>query len=219
MSLINLSVKRPIGTIMFFVGVILLGFISLSKLSINLLPDLSFPKLTVLTQYPGSGPEEIEKFITTKLEGPLSAIPGIKKIHSISKEGNSLITLEFHWGTDMDFALLHTKEKTTEAESSLPEDCDPPIILEWDPSSSPILIALIKSKTMTLKELKETAEYIIEPRLEQLKGISKVEIRGGDEIEISVEIDPERANNLGITLSEISTCRHFFIRPGEVDKS
>ena len=151
MSAIDISVKRPVGAIMFFVGILLLGVISLDKLSINLLPDLSYPKLTVLTQYPGSGPEEIEKFITAKLEAPLSSIPNIKEITSVSKEGNSIITLEFHWGTDMDFALLHTKEKTTEAEHVLPDDCDPPIILEWDPSSSPILVIVLQSKAMSLK--------------------------------------------------------------------
>ncbi|MCK4836779.1 MAG: efflux RND transporter permease subunit, partial [Candidatus Aminicenantes bacterium] len=106
MSITDIAVKRPVGTVMFFIGIILLGFISLSKLSINLLPDLSYPKITVLTEYPGSGPEEIEKFITTKLEGPVNSISGVKKINSISKEGISIITLEFHWGTDMDFALL-----------------------------------------------------------------------------------------------------------------
>ena len=205
MSIINLSVKRPVGTIMFFVGVILLGYVSLSRLSINLLPDLSYPKITVVTEYPGSGPEEIEKFITTKLEGPLSAIPNVKKIASFSKEAASIITLEFHWGTDMDFALLHTKEKTEEARRDLPEDCDPPVILEWDPTSSPIVTAILRSEGKSLKELKESAEFIIKPRLEQLEGISRVEIRGGDEEEISVEIDPEKARNLGITLGEIAT--------------
>jgi HAE1 family hydrophobic/amphiphilic exporter-1 len=221
MSGIDLSVKRPVGTIMFFVGIILLGYISLSKLSINLLPDLSYPKLSVFTQYSGSGPEEIEKFITSQLEGPLSAIPNVKKITSVSREGNSLITLEFHWGTDMDFALLHTKEKTTEAETFLPDDCDSPIILEWDPSSSPILISILKSDTMSAKELKDTAEFIIKPRLEQLEGISKVEIRGGFEEEISVEIDPEKANNIGISLSQVAQAiksNHIFRSGGMVRK-
>ncbi len=218
---IDLSVKRPVGTIMFFVGIILLGYISLSKLSINLLPDLSYPKLTVFTQYPGSGPEEIEKFITRQLEGPLSSVPNVKKITSVSREGNSLVTLEFHWGTDMDFALLHTKEKATEAESLLPDDCDSPIILEWDPSSSPILISVLKSDKMNLKELKDTAEFIIKPRLEQLQGISKVEIRGGFEEEISVEIDPEMANNIGVSLSEVARAiqsNHIFRSGGMVRK-
>ncbi len=221
MSIINLSVKRPVGTIMFFVGVILLGYISLSKLTINLLPDLSYPKITVLTEYPGSGPEEIEKFITTKLEGPLSSIPSIKRINSISKEGISIVTLEFHWGTDMDFALLHTKEKTEEVRRELPEDCDAPVILEWDPSSSPIVIAIVKGKERTLKQIKEATEFIVKPRLEQLEGVSRAEIRGGDEEEISVEIDPEKAKNLNITLSEVAAAienNNIFMPGGTVKK-
>ncbi|MDQ1354150.1 MAG: family transporter [Acidobacteriota bacterium] len=205
MSIINQSVKRPVGTIMVYIGVILLGAISLFKLSVNLLPDLSFPKITVLTHYPGSGPEEIEKAITSPLEGPLSAISGVKKINSISQEGVSIVTLEFHWGTDMDFALLHTKEKTEEVRSRLPEDTEPPIIMEMDPSASPFMIAILSSDTVNLKDRKETAEFIIKPRLEQLEGISSVEIRGGDIEEISVEIDPEKIKNLGISLTEVST--------------
>jgi len=221
MSVVDTSVKRPIGTIMFYIGLIVLGAVSLYKLSINLLPDLSYPKLTVLTQYPGSGPEEIEKFITTKLEGPLSSVPSVKKINSVSKEGNSIITIEFHWGTDMDFALLHTKEKTEEVRSFLPDDCDSPSILEWDPSSSPIIIAILKSNKRNLKSLKETAEFMITPRLEQLEGVSKAEIRGGDDEEVSVEINPEKANNLGITLTEVANAiksNNIFEQGGMVRK-
>ncbi|MCP4219883.1 MAG: efflux RND transporter permease subunit, partial [bacterium] len=205
MSLINVSVKRPVGTIMFYIGILLLGAISLSKLAINLLPDLSFPKITVVTHYPGSGPEEIEKFITSKLEGPLSSITGVKKIKSVSKEGVSIVELEFHWGTDMDFAMLHTKEKSEEVRSQLPNDADAPLIMEMDPTSAPIMIAILSSKTVDLKSQKDTAEYIIKPRLEQLQGISAVEIRGGNTEEISVEIDPEKVKNLGISLSSIKS--------------
>jgi HAE1 family hydrophobic/amphiphilic exporter-1 len=189
---------------MFYIGVILLGIISYTKLAINLLPDLSFPKITVVTQYPGSGPEEIEKFITAPLEGPLAAITGVKKINSVSQEGVSIITLEFHWGTDMDFALLHTKEKTEEVRDQLPDDHEAPMIMEMDPSASPIMIAILTSKTVSLKDQKETAEFIIKPRLEQLEGISAVEIRGGDVEEISVEIDPEKIKNLGINLTNVT---------------
>jgi HAE1 family hydrophobic/amphiphilic exporter-1 len=204
MSIINLSVKRPVGTIMFYVGIILLGFVSYTKLAINLLPDLSFPKITVVTHYPGSGPEEIERFITSPLEGPLASITGVKKIDSISQEGVSIVALEFHWGTDMDFALLHTKERTEEVRSRLPDDHEPPVIMEMDPMAAPIMTAILSSKTVGLKDQKETAEFIIKPRLEQLEGISAVEIRGGDTEEISVEIDPERIKSLDINLSEVA---------------
>ena len=203
MGITDLSVKRPIGTIMFFIGILLLGYISLTHLSINLLPDLSYPKITVLTEYQGSGPEEIEKFITSYLEPELTPIANVKKVTSISKEGISIITLEFHWGTDMDFALLHTKEKIEEMRRILPEDCEAPIILEWDPSSSPIITTILESKTMNMKNLKETAEFIIKPRLEQVEGIARVEIRGGNEEEISVEIDPEKIKNIGANLDDV----------------
>jgi HAE1 family hydrophobic/amphiphilic exporter-1 len=204
MNLINLSVKRPVGTIMFFIGIILLGVVAYLKLSINLLPDLSYPKITVVTDYPGSGPEEIERFITSVLEGPLSSISEVKKIDSISKEGVSIITLEFHWGTDMDFALLHTKEQVEGVRQNLPDDCEAPIIMEWDPTASPIMTVIMKSDKRNLKKQKEAAEYIIKPRLEQLEGVSRVEIRGGDEEEISVEIDPEKIKNLGISLTDVA---------------
>ncbi len=221
MNITDISVKRPIGTIMFFVGVLLLGYVSLKNLSINLLPDLSYPKITVLTEYPGSGPEEVERFITTVLEGPLSSIKGIKKVDSVSKEGLSIITLEFHWGTDMDFSLLHTKEKIEEVRRYLPDDCRTPIILEWDPASSPIIIALLKSKTMNLDELKNTAKYIVKQRLEQLEGIARVEIRGGNEKEVSVEISPEKIKNLGISLDDVSSViknNNVFVSGGTIRK-
>jgi hydrophobic/amphiphilic exporter-1 (mainly G- bacteria), HAE1 family len=206
---------------MFFIGVMLLGWVSYQKLSVNLLPDLSYPKITVVTHYPGSGPEEIERFITNVLEGPLSSISGMKQIDSVSKEGLSLITLEFHWGTDMDFALLHTKEQIEGVVQNLPDDCEPPILQEMDPSASPIMTVIMKSDNRDLKKQKEAAEYIIKPRLEQLDGISRVEIRGGDEEEISVEIDPDKVKNLGITLGQVAAAiegANFFQPGGTVKK-
>lgn len=206
---------------MFYIGILVLGVVSLGKLSVNLLPDLSYPKITVVTHYPGSGPEEIERFITNVLEGPLSSISGMKNIDSISREGISIITLEFHWGTDMDFALLHTKEQMEGVTQLLPKDCDPPVIYELDPSASPIMTVILKSTKRDLKSQKETAEYIIKPRLEQLDGISRVEIRGGDEEEVSVEIDPEKIKNLGISLSDVSYAienANFFQAGGTVKK-
>jgi HAE1 family hydrophobic/amphiphilic exporter-1 len=204
MKVIDLSVNRPIGTMMVYIGVLILGVISLSKLAMDLLPNLSYPKITVFTDYPGSGPEEIERFITTVLEGPLAAVPGVKDINSVSKEGISIITLEFHWGTDMNFALLHTKEQVEGVRQNLPDDSNAPMIVEWDPSSSAIMTVVMKSDKRTLKRQKEMAEYIIKPRLEELEGISRVEIRGGDEEEISVEIDPGKIKDLGITLTDIA---------------
>jgi HAE1 family hydrophobic/amphiphilic exporter-1 len=204
MSITEISVKRPVATIMFFLGIILLGIISLKNLSVDLLPSLSYPKITVVTEYPGALPEEIEKLITQPLEAKLSPISGVKNVKSVSREGVSIITVEFHWGTNMDFGLLHIKEKVEETSDTLPKGAKKPQIFEFDPSSRPIIIAVVKSKGRSIKEIRELSEFFIKPRFEQLEGISRVEVRGGGKQEILVKLFPEKLSLYGITFNEIS---------------
>ncbi len=201
MKLIRLCVQRPVGTVMFFVGVLLLGYVSLRKLSVELLPSLSYPKLSVLTEYPGAAPEEVEKMVTEPLESELSSIPSLRRITSSSREGISLITLEFHWGTNMDFALLHAKEKIEEASQSLPSDCSKPTLLQWDPSSRPIIIAVLSGGKV--EALREMGKYLIKPRLERLKGVARVEVRGGGEPQVIVSLDPGKMAELGIGFQDV----------------
>jgi len=204
MKLTNVTVKRPIGTIMFFVGVILLGFISLRNLSINLLPSLSYPKITIITEYPGASPEDVEKMVTADLESSFSSISGVKSVISSSKEGISVIKVEFHWGTDMNFALLHIKEKVEEISDILPEDCEKPQIYELDPSSKPIITAIVETGSKDFSQVRETAKYLIKPRLEQLEGISRVEIRGSGEREVLVSLDPKKMNLYNISYERVA---------------
>ncbi|HNX98199.1 MAG TPA: efflux RND transporter permease subunit, partial [Candidatus Aminicenantes bacterium] len=176
-------------------GVVLLGFISLKHLRVDLLPDLGYPKLSVVTEYLGASSGEVESLVTTHLEASLSPIPGLRRVSSVSREGVSLVTLEFHWGTDMNFALLHTKEKVEEARSLLPEDCPAPRLIELDPGAKPIVIAVLgvrPGERRTLAELRETAESLVKPRLEQLAGVSKVDVQGGGEREVAVVLDPSK---------------------------
>lgn len=209
MKLISVSVKRPVATLMLCVGVVLLGIISLKNLNIDLLPNLSYPKLSVITEYSGASSEEIEKLITEEVEAAFSPIPGVKKVTSVSREGISLVTLEFHWGTDMNFALLHTKEKVEEIQNNLPEDLTArPRIIEWDPSSKPIIIAVLKPDTRnsqtSLADLRESAEFLIKPRLEQLAGVSRVEVQGSGEREVVIALNPDRLAIYGITFNEVA---------------
>ncbi len=201
MRLIALSVKRPIATLMFFVGVLLLGYISLRNLTVDLLPSLSYPKLTVITEYPGAGPQEVEKMITQPLESELSSIPSLRKINSTSREGISIITLQFHWGTDMDFALLHARERVEEASEQLPSDCSKPLIVQWDPSSRPILVFVLEGGEGG--QLRDTALYLVKPRLERLKGIARVEVRGGGSQEIVVQLDPQKMARYGVGFQDV----------------
>lgn len=210
MNLIETAVKRPVATVMAFVGVVLLGVISLRNLSIDLLPDLSFPKLAVLTEYAGAAPEEIETLITANLESLFAPIPGVKRVSSVSREGISLVSLEFHWGTDMNFALLHAKEKVEEARSLLPGDCPAPRIIEMDPASKPIVIAVVETRHAgagggSLADRRENAELLIKPRLEQLDGVSRVDVQGSGEREVVVAVLPEKLALFHVGYDEVAT--------------
>src|SRR5512135_2380963 len=203
MKLAKLAVDRPVTMYMFYVAVILLGAVSLRELSVDLLPDISYPRLSVITNYPGVAPEEVETLITAPLESAVSRVPGLRRVESVSKEGVSLLTLEFDWGTDMDFTMLHTREQLDNAKDRFPEDAESPTIIPLDPQSRPIM-TLALSGDRTLLELKELAEELIKPRLEQVEGVGSAEITGGVEREIQVEADPQKLALYGLTIEAVA---------------
>lgn len=203
MRLTKISIKRPVTTYMFFLAVILLGFVSLRELSVDLLPDISYPRLSVITQCPGVAPEEIEILVTAPLETEVSRIPGIRRVESISKEGVSYLILEFNWGINMDFTMLHTREKLDNARHSLPEDAENPTIIPLDPQSKPIMVMTISGER-SLLELKEFAEELVKPRLEQIEGIGSAEVTGGVEREIQVEVIPDLCSLYGLSIDQIA---------------
>jgi HAE1 family hydrophobic/amphiphilic exporter-1 len=203
MKLARIPVDRPVTMYMFYFAVILLGIVSLRELSVDLLPDISYPRLSVITNYPGVAPEEIETLITAPLESAVSRVPGLRRVESVSKEGVSLLTLEFDWGTNMDFTMLHTREQLDNAKDRFPEDAESPVIVPLDPQSRPIM-TLALSGDRTLLELKELSEELIKPRLEQIEGVGSAEITGGVEREIQVEADPQKLALYGLTIEAIA---------------
>lgn len=203
MKITQATIKRPVTTLMFFLAIVLLGFVSLKELSVDLLPDISYPRLSVSTQYAGVAPEEMETLITSPLESAVSRIPGLRRVESVSKEGVSYMTLEFSWGTDMDFAMLHTREKLDSASELLPEDVESPTIIPLDPQSKPIMVIAVSGER-SLLELKEFSEELIKPRLEQIEGIGSAEIAGGVEREIHVEVNPQLLSLYGLSIDEIA---------------
>jgi len=203
MKLARIAVDRPVTMYMFYIGVILLGAVSLRELSVDLLPDISYPRLSVITNYPGVAPEEVETLITAPLESAVSRIPGLRRVESVSKEGVSLLTLEFDWGTDMDFTMLHTREQLDNAKDRFPEDAESPTIIPLDPQSRPIM-TLAVSGDRGLLELKEFAEELIKPRLEQIEGVGSAEITGGVEREIQVEADPRKLSLYGLKVEDVA---------------
>jgi HAE1 family hydrophobic/amphiphilic exporter-1 len=203
MKLARLAVNRPVTVSMFYIAVILLGAVSLRELSVDLLPDISYPRLSVITNYPGVAPEEVETLITAPLESAVSRIPGLRRVESVSKEGVSFMTLEFDWGTDMDFTMLHTREQLDNAKDRFPEDAESPTIIPLDPQSRPIM-TLAVSGDRSLLELKELSEELIKPRLEQIEGVGSAETTGGVEREIQVEADPKKLALYGLKVEDVA---------------
>lgn len=202
-KLIRFSIERPVTVAMIFLGIVFLGMISLRELSVDLLPSIQYPRLSVLTTYIGAGPEEVENHITSVLESFLSTVPGVRKIKSISREGVSVITLEFEWGTNMDFALVHTREKLDSARYALPQGSGRPRIIQYDPQSRPITLLAV-SGSHEITELDSFSREMVKPRLEQIQGVASAEIIGGIEREIQVDVNPELLTLYNLSIDEIS---------------
>lgn len=204
MSLSSTSVRRPIAVAMLFIGIVFIGGISFARLPIDLLPDVAYPRLVVYTTYPDVGPAEVERFVTERIERQVARAPGVERVESVSREGVSLVTLRFAWGTDMDFAALNVREQLDNVRDALPELADAPVILRTDPTSEPI-IALSVSGRGDLSALKDLAESVFKRRLEQIDGIAEAALAGGVEREIQIEVDPRLLEAYGVTVDEIRT--------------
>ena len=206
MNLLRLPVERPVTTIMLFVGIALFGIISWSRIPQELFPSMEFPQITIVTKYEGAGPEEAEKLISKVVEEAAGTVKNIKKVSSVSKEGTSIVSCEFRWGTNMNFAAMEVREKIDLIKESLPKDSRDPIVLKYNPMQVEAMILSInyindESDPWKMAELRQFCKKNLKDELERLDGVAKVEIRGGEQKEILVEIDKGRllANQVSIT--------------------
>jgi HAE1 family hydrophobic/amphiphilic exporter-1 len=202
MSLSDLSIRRPVATSMLYVAVAVVGVVSFLRLPIDLLPDVAFPTLSVWTGYADAGPAEVERFVTEPVEAALSRVPGVRSVDSRSREGQSLVRLQFYWGTDMEFAMLHVRERLDNLVGVLPESSDRPVILTSDPTNDPILALAVTGAD--LAELRDLADAVFKRRLEQLDGVALAAITGGPVREIQVVVRPDLLQVHGVTVGEIT---------------
>jgi hydrophobic/amphiphilic exporter-1 (mainly G- bacteria), HAE1 family len=204
MSLAKLAIARPVTVAMFFLAVTFLGLISFTRLPVDLLPDVAYPKLVIYTANPETGPAEMERFVTEPVEQAVARVPGVEQIESFSREGVSMVVLRFAWGTDMDFAALNVRERVDGLRGSLPERAQRPVVLRTDPRSEPVM-AISVAGGRDLWSMKELAESVFRRRLEQIDGVAQAAVTGGLEREIQVEVDPRRLESLGLTIDQIAT--------------
>jgi len=203
MAVSDLSIRRPVATAMVFVAVAVLGVVSFARLPIDLLPDVSFPTLSVWTEYPDAGPAEVERFVTEQVESELSRVPGARSIDSRSREGQSLVRIQFYWGTDMEFAMLHVRERLDNLSDRLPDSAERPVILTADPTNEPIMSLAVTGAP--LADLRDLAEAVFKRRLEQLDGVALSAITGDPEREIQVEVNPELLASHGVSMSDLTS--------------
>ncbi len=204
MSIPRTSTRRPVAVAMLVLAVVMLGIISYARLPIDLLPEVSFPRLVVHTSYPNVAPAEIERLVTEPIEQQAAAVPGVAKVTSVSQEGVSLVTLRFAWGTDMDFATLNVRERLDNIRELLPETAERPTILRVDPQAEPILTISLTGGANLLQN-KEIADRVFRRRLEQLDGVAQASVTGGLDREIQVDVDPALLESNGMTLAQVST--------------
>ncbi|MDN5331090.1 MAG: hydrophobic/amphiphilic exporter (mainly bacteria), family [Tepidanaerobacteraceae bacterium] len=202
MRITETVVKRPIATFMAVLVIIILGFVSLSKMQIDLLPDIQLPTAVIVTTYPGASSEEIETMITKPIEKEIAGIENIKSISSSSEANVSMITVSFNWGTDLDTAVTDIREKVDMVKKRLPDDADEPLVFKFDPSMLPVLIYGMTGDRDPLL-MKQIAEDIIEKRLERVAGVASVQVTGGVERQIRVLLSPQKMNGYGISFSQV----------------
>jgi len=204
MSLPSVSVRRPVTTAMLFLIVLLLGAVAFLYLPVDLMPELTYPTLTVRTEYPNVGPQEVEDLITRPIEEAVAAVPGVETITSTSSEGDSAVRVSFTWGTDIDVAAEEVRTRIDRIRDRLPEEAGTPTVFKFDLASFPILWLGISSPTLDEVALREFTEERVERRLERVPGVASVETRGGLRRQIRVHLDRDRLLALGLSADRIS---------------
>ena len=202
MKITETAVKRPIATTMLFLIIIVLGVISFRYLPVDLLPPVEYPQLTVATEYPNVGPEEIEKIITQRIENTIAGVPGVERVRSSSSEGRSRVTLEFAQGTDIDVAANDIRAALDRVRDELPPEAEPPRIWKFDPNNFPIVIVGANSDR-NLQELTQTLEREVTKRFEQIPGVGSIDIWGGVYKEVHVELKRDRLIASGLSSAQV----------------
>ena len=210
------TTDRPVAVLMVFVALVVFGYFSLGQLPVTLMPDMSYPTLTVRTEYPGAAPEEVENDISRGIEEQLGVISGLSEISSISRAGISDVILEFSWGSSMSDAIQNTLEKLDTVR--LPRGAEKPLLLHYDPSLDPVMELSLSfgeasdvsssevdpsTRESDARRLRRLAELQVKRSLEPVKGVAAVRVRGGLEEEIHVLVDATELQRSNLSMNQV----------------
>jgi len=199
--------SRPVAVLMVFLAAVVFGWFSFGRLPVTLMPELSYPTLTVRTEYPGAAPEEVENDISRPIEETLGVVGGLRKISSISRAGVSDVVLELSWDTDVSDATQDVLERLDQV--FLPDSAERPLILHYDPSLDPVMELSLSGQGQRfegeegLRRLRRLAELQIKRQLEPVKGVAAVRVRGGLEEEIHVLLDEKKLSRVGLSIQNV----------------
>ncbi len=202
MKISQFSVHRPIFMTMFSLIILILGAISVLRLPIDLMPDISYPTLTISTDYENVSPEEMEELVTRPIEEAVVAVPGVEELNSVSTEGTSQVRVSFSWGTNLDAAANDVRDRLDRVASRLPDDADRPTLRKFDLAAFPILI-LGAYSSLNPVEMRKIMEDQVKYRLERVPGVASMDITGGPEREIHVNFHEDKIKALGLSLEQI----------------
>jgi HAE1 family hydrophobic/amphiphilic exporter-1 len=202
MKLPHFSVRRPIFTTMVTLILVVLGSVSLTRLQIDMLPDIELPTLTIRTDYEGASPEVMERLVTRIIEEIVAVVPGVEEITSTSSEGRSAVRVTFVWGTDIDTAAIEVQSKLEDEINELPEDIVGPRTSKFDIASFPVVILGISS-IIDPVEMTQLIEDQVRYRFARIPGVAQVDLFGGFNREVRIELDPERIKAAGLPLDRI----------------
>ena len=200
MGIVDFSTRRPVTILVLFIAAVVFGVVAFRDLSVDLLPEITYPSLTVRTEFEGTAPSEVESLITKPIENAVGVVNNVVRVISNSRADTSEVTLEFGWDTDMDMAALDIRERLDLV--VLPDDADRPVLLRYDPSLDPIM-RLSLSGDENLIRMRLLGEQEVKRLLERVEGVAAVLVSGGLEEEIHVELDERRIANLGLTVNQV----------------
>lgn len=205
MNISELSIRRPVLATVLTIIILLFGFIGYSALGVREYPSVDNPIISVSCSYPGANADVIESQITEQLEKNINGIPGIRSLSSVSRQGQSRITVEFELSTDLETAANDVRDKVSRAQRYLPRDCDPPTVSKADADATPILMVTIQSAKRSLLELSEIADLTVKEQLQTISDVSSVEIWGEKRYSMRLWLAPAKMAGYGITPMDIKS--------------
>lgn len=203
MGITKFVLKRPVTVIMTLLCLLVFGISSVFDASLEQMPEMETPMMTIMARYEGAGPEDISELVTEPIEDAVSTLEGVKSISSSSSDGSARIMLEYDYGTDMDEAYSELTKKMSSLERQLPEDMDTPTVMEMSQNAGTSMMLSISHKTET--DLYSYAEQQIVPELEKIASVASVEAMGGTSEYIQVELNREKMDQYKVTMSQISS--------------